>query len=101
MEVGGEKKEWIDNAFKFPGEGKIKTEKGLNLFGLTGLTRLPEGLKVGRNLNLKNCIGMTKLPEGLMVGGNLYLSENLNEQVKKDAKRLKSEGKIKGAIRDV
>jgi len=70
----------------------------LNLYGCTGLTELPDGLKVENNLNLVDCTGLTWLPEGLEVGKDLYLSKNLHEQVKKDAERLKKEGKIKGKI---
>jgi hypothetical protein len=66
----------------------------LHLGGCTGLTELPEGLKVGGDLHLGGCTGLTELPEGLKVGGDLYLSKDLNEQVIKDADRLKEEGKI-------
>jgi len=50
-------------------KGKIPT--GLNLQG-TGITSLPEGLKVGGSLNLQGT-GITSLPEGLEVGGSLDL----------------------------
>jgi len=74
---------------------ELKVGGDLILRGCTGLTELPEGLKAGENLHLNGCTGLTKLPEGLTVGGNLYLSTDLNEQVKKDAERLKREGKIR------
>jgi len=66
------------------------------------LTELPEGLKVGGSLILYSCTGptrLTRLPQKLRVEGNLILDENLHEQVKKDAERLKKEGKIKGEIK--
>jgi hypothetical protein len=76
--------------------------KGLDLEGCKSLTQLPKGLQVRSYLFINDCTGLTNLPNDLWVGGGgLFLSENLNEQVKKDAKRLKSEGKIKGAIKYV
>jgi hypothetical protein len=72
MEAGGEKKEWIDETFKFPGEGKIETEKNLIFIG-AGLTRLPQGLKISGNLNLTDCTGLNRLSEELKVGGDLIL----------------------------
>jgi len=112
-------KEWIDRNVIFPGNGKIKFKTdfalpgcteltelpdelsvggALLLRGCTGLTGLPKGLSVEGNLDLAGCTGLTKLPEGLSVSENSYLSVNLNEQVKKDAERLKKEGKIHGEI---
>ena len=73
-EVAEEKREWIDKTFLFPGNGKIETKGNFNLENCTGLTKLPEGLKVGGNLYLTNCTGLTKLPEGLSVGRNLDLT---------------------------
>ena len=70
----------------------------MSLNGCTGLTGLPEGLKVGGSLFLNGCTGLTHLPEGLSVGNNLFLAENLSKQVKKDAEKLKKEGKIRGNI---
>jgi len=70
----------------------------LDLRDCTGLTKLPEGLKVGRDLNLVGCTGLTSLPNDLEIENHLGLSPNLNEKVKRDAERLKSEGKIKGEI---
>ena len=118
-EASGKKKEWIDKMFQFPGGGKIQVEEDLVLHnhvkvtrlpeglsvgrdlvlrGCTGLTELPEGLKVGSYLNLAGCTGLTKLPKSLSIDGHLWLSENLNEQVKKDASKLKWKRKIKGEI---
>ena len=77
----------------------LKVGKWLDLEGCTALITLPEGLKVGWELHVNGCTGLTSLPEGLEVGGNLVLSKNLHAQVKKDAKRLKKEGKIKGEIK--
>ncbi len=62
------------------------------------LKKLPSNLKVNENLILRGCTGLNGLPKNLEVGGVLHLSEDLNEQVKKDAERLKKEGKIKGEI---
>jgi len=90
----------------------------LGLRECDGLTRLPEGLEVGESLDLEGCIGLTELPEGLKVGeltlegctglthlpkemtveGILFLSKDLHKQVKKDANRLKREGKIKEEV---
>ena len=77
----------------------LKIDGDLDLRGCTGLTELLEGLSVGGYLNLINCTGLTKLPEGLSVGRDLWLSEDSQEQVKKDAERLQSEGKIGGEIK--
>ena len=46
----------------------------LDLSVCTGLTRLPDGLTVGRSLYLSGCTGLTALPDGLRVGGWLDLS---------------------------
>ena len=46
-------------------------EDALDLRG-TGITSLPEGLKVGGYLDLSGT-GITALPEGLKVGGSLDL----------------------------
>jgi len=69
------------------------------LEGCTGLKKLPENLDVGFELCIKDCTGLTCLPENLNVGENLLVSENLQEQVLRDAIRLKKEGKIEGTIR--
>jgi hypothetical protein len=111
-------KEWIDKNFQFK-NGKIVFPRHLSLIGYVeftslpenlevlgflnlmnckGLTSLPKGLKVGESLGLAGCTGLTSLPKDLSVFINLWLSEDLNEQVKKDAERLKHEGKIKGEI---
>jgi hypothetical protein len=70
----------------------------LMIQGCTGLTGLPEGLRVGKSLWINGCTGLTHLPKELRVGDNLYLSKDLNKQVKKDARALKKNGKIKGRI---
>ena len=70
----------------------------LDLSGCTSLTELPEGLSVKGNFWLIDCANLTKIPKGLSVGGDLYLSKNLNEQVKKDAERMREEGRIGGKI---
>jgi len=71
----------------------------LTLKGCTSLTSLPAELKVDENLILEGCTSLASLPTDLKVGEHLYLSDNLHEQVKKDAERLEKEGKIKGEIR--
>ena len=113
-------KEWIDETFTFPGSGKIEVGGYLDLMNCTSLTSLPDNLSigvylylsdctsltilpdnlsVGDNLNLINCTSLTTLPDNLSVEEDLYLTDNLNEQVKKDAERLKKEGKIRGEIK--
>jgi hypothetical protein len=72
-EASGNEKEWIDKTFQFPGGGKIKVEKDLELGGSTELKKLPEGLKVGGDLSLWGCTGLTELPKGLDVGCNFDL----------------------------
>ena len=93
--------EWINKTFNFPGNGKIKTRGDLDLTDCTLLISLPNNLSVGLELNLTGCISLTSLPDNLSVGKDLILSDNLNEQAKQDAKRLKEEGKIKGEIKYV
>ena len=54
---------------------KIEKEFDLNYsldLGGTGITSLPENLKVGGSLYLEGT-GITSLPENLKVGGSLYL----------------------------
>jgi hypothetical protein len=70
----------------------------LSLKGCVKLTSIPEGISIHDNLWLTGCTGLTSLPKYLSVGANLYLSPDANEQLKKDAERLKHEGKIKGEI---
>jgi len=77
---------------------RLKVGEALFLRECAGLTKLPEGLSILWDLDLDGCTGLTKLPEGLSVGENLWLNQDGNEQVKKDAERLKKEGKIKGDI---
>jgi hypothetical protein len=52
----------------------LKVGGWLDLNGCTGLTTLPEGLKVGWWLDLNGCTGLTTLPEGLKVGWSLFLT---------------------------
>jgi len=113
---------WIDKTFMFPGGGKIKREGdlhlsfcvgltalpeglevrgGLYLTDCTGLTALPEGLEVGGSLDLKGCRGLTSLPEDLSVGRDLHLDKKSKWKIKRMAKKLKKEGKIKGEIKYV
>ncbi len=70
----------------------------LILYGCTGLIKLPKKLSVSMNLDISGCTKLTGLPEGLSVTEHLHLSRNLNDQVKKDAERMKKEGKIGGKI---
>jgi hypothetical protein len=83
----GKEKEWIDGTFNFPGDGSISSLKKLklkgnitvlpeniyvmggevDLTGCTGLTALPENLKV-RYLNMAGCTGITVFPDSLDVG---------------------------------
>jgi len=118
-EAAKKDKKWIDETFIFPGSGRIETERDLEIYGLKSLTHLPSGLHVGGDLDLSGCTSLTELPSGLHVGAllilsdctsltslpeglevarDLILSSNLHEQVKKDAERLKNEGKIKDEI---
>jgi len=69
---------------------------GLNY--CTSLTSLPNNLIVDESLWLAHCTSLTSLPSDLKVGSNLHLTNDLSEQVKKDAKRLKKEGKIKEGV---
>jgi len=52
----------------------LKVGGNLNLEGCTGLTALPENLEVGGCLDLTNCTSLTALPENLKVGRNLNLN---------------------------
>jgi len=116
----GKEKEYIDAHFGFPGNSKIEFASGsltlnglvdlkflpdnlkvagdLDLSGCKSLTSLPNELEVGGILNLSNCTGLASLPGDLMVKGRLILSNKLDDQVKRDAERLKTEGKINGNI---
>jgi hypothetical protein len=71
----------------------------LNLNGCIALTSLPDNLKVYWDLDLSGCTGLTSLPDNLKIGRSFYLGENCNKQVKRDAERLKSAGKINGEIK--
>ena len=79
-EANGErdKKRWIDKTFQFPGEGKIETGEELNLTDCSGLTSLPEGLRVKGNLWLDGCTGLTSLPEDLIVEEELWVDDLSN-----------------------
>jgi len=77
----------------------LQVKMGLMLEECTSLISLPNNLKVKGDLVLFGCTSLTSLPAELEVEKNLDLSKNLNEQVKKDALRLKKEGKIKGEIK--
>ena len=70
----------------------------LILYGCTGLIKLPKKLSVSMNLDISGCTKLTGLPEGLSVTEHLHLSRNLNDQVKKDAERMREEGRIGGKI---
>jgi len=114
-----DKKEWIEKQFAclkvgHLGDGTIYVDDDLYLHDCTKLRKLPTRLEVNRNLFLDGCTGLTRLPDELRVEwglslvdctrltglptslevGTLVLSQNLNEQVKRDAERLKKEGKI-------
>jgi len=77
----------------------LKLNGYLHLEKCTSLATLPAGLKVNGYLCIGGCTSLSSLPAGLEVDGDLWLSNNLHEQVKKDAERLKIEGKIKGEIK--
>ncbi len=104
---------WMD--LLYAEEGKIKIGGNLDLRDFVWLTVLPDGLEVDGDvwldyctdlkslserltvkgdLYLVGCTGLTSLPQGLSVGGILYLSKDSHEQVKKDAEKLKEEGKV-------
>jgi len=70
----------------------------LSLSGCTSLTSLPEGLSIGSYLRLFGCTSLASLPKSLFVGSYLGLTKDLQEQVKRDAERLKREGKIVGDV---
>jgi hypothetical protein len=72
---------------------KLSVGGSLSLYNCTGLTKLPEKLSVGGSLDLRVCTGLIRIPEGVSVGGILFLSNHLNDQVKKDAERLKKRRK--------
>jgi len=65
----------------------LEISGNLSLEGCVKLTSLPGGLKVGWYLDLRDCINLNSLPDDLSAD-ELILSNNLNDQVKKDAKRL-------------
>jgi len=72
-EAVNENKEWIDETFKFPGGGRIETEKHLILRHCTTLTRLPNNLNVNGELDLSYCTNFTTLPDNLNVGRKMSL----------------------------
>lgn len=93
-EAMGETTEWIDRTFTFNRLGQIIVPTSLSFKNCTNLTRLPEGLEVWWGcLNLVGCTGLTGLPEEFFAK-LAWLSDDLQEQVKKDAQRLRKEGKI-------
>jgi len=72
----------------------------LDLSFCEGLVQLPEKLTVYGSLSLVGCTGLRGLPSSLKVD-ELAISKNSHEQVKKDAERMKEEGKIRGEIIEV
>jgi len=98
LKVGGELSLENCSSLKFLPAG-LKLDGSLVLVGCTALTTLPTDLKINKNLYLTGCTFLKSLPAGLEVREDLYLSKNLHTLVKKDAKRLKKEGKIKGEIK--
>jgi hypothetical protein len=76
----------------------LKVGGDLNLSGCKGLTELPEGLSVGWNFFIYDCTGLKRLPNDLSVRGGLFISENLDEQVEQDVRRLKKEGKFEKGV---
>ena len=90
-------KKWIKKAFVFLG-GVIEAKESLYFNNLTELTKLPEKLSVHGDLSIMGCTGLTRLPEKLSVDGDLWLSKDLNEQIKKDAEKMKDGGMISGEI---
>ena len=95
-EVSQQDKKWIDKVFKFLDDGRIET-KELMLGSKLNLQRLPQKLRVKGNVSIV-ATSIKTLPNNLIIEGDLNISENLPEQVKIDAERLKKEGKIKGRI---
>ena len=93
-----ENKEWIDRIFTFPTSVNIETKGDLCLAG-SWFTKLPERLSINGGLDIRYCSMLTNLPEDLSVDGDLWLSRDLNEQVKKDARALKTKGNITGKIK--
>jgi hypothetical protein len=66
----------------------------LDLAHCRSLKSLPKKLSVTGILNLKGCASLTSLPEDLMVSVGVFLSDDMCDQVRIDAERLASEGKI-------
>ena len=95
-EVSQQDKKWIDKVFKFLDDGRIET-KELMLGSKFNLQRLPQKLRVKGDVSIV-ATSIKTLPNNLIIEGDLNISENLPEQVKIDAERLKKEGKIKGRI---
>jgi len=73
-ESAGKSKKWIDETFKFPGEGKIHVEEDLSLMDCKSLTSLPERISFGGSLWLTSCKYLTSLPDDMTVKGSLYLA---------------------------
>ena len=51
----------------------FKIEGNLIIDGCTSLTRLPDGLQVGRAVHLEGCSSLTELPADLQIGTSLSL----------------------------
>jgi hypothetical protein len=49
----------------------VKVNGDLNLYYCTGITKLPDGLRVALRLSIKYCTGLTELPDDLKVGVNM------------------------------
>jgi hypothetical protein len=102
----GARKEWIDETFTFPCAGQIRTSGNLNLACISDLNRLPKGLcvigdlslnppnnltelpedlEIKGDLHIEWCIKLTSLPKSLKVGGKIFVSDDMNERVKKEA----------------
>jgi len=64
----------------------------------TGLASLPAKMKINGCLHLEGCRRLTSLPDDLMVREDVTISDDAPERVKRDAERLKKEGKIGGII---
>jgi len=95
----GKEKKWIDETFRFPGDGIIVTvDKYFNLAYCSSLISLPNKLRVIGDLDIGYSTSLTTLPHDLEVDGNLYISDELDEKIINAVFRLKDEGKIKGEI---
>ncbi len=74
----------------------LKVKGNLNLKGCTELLSLPENLEVGEDLHIEGCTQLTSLPKSLKVGGLIYVSDDMHDDVKRDAAERNGEkGKAK------